>query len=168
MSNSRALRRRMARFQQALTDHRANRLDTRPAGVTALYKGRLNAYRCPACQSCTVTIDVDAGVTPSTLACRATDSCEGTAFSLGYPIPEAWPAGVTTQPAWEWYRPGERQLSRLRRRDPEAYEHVVKGGLLLRPYGAGRGPEQADLEPTEPDPAPASQAAADSTGPDVR
>ncbi|MEU3455652.1 hypothetical protein ABZ671_18925 [Micromonospora sp. NPDC006766] len=135
MSNLRTLRRRMAR---------ANRVDTRPVGVAALYQGRLNAYRCPACRGCTVTVDLDAGVTPAMMGCRATDDCEGTAFSLGYPLPEAWPANVPTQPAWEWYRPGERQLTRLRRKDKDGYDHVVRGGLLLRPYGAGRGPAPAD------------------------
>ena len=149
MSNSRAMRRRMAR---------AARLDTRPAGVAALHQGRLNAYRCPACRRCTITIDLDAGVTPSTLTCRATDGCEGTGFSLFYPLPEAWPDGIPTTPGWEWYRPGERQLARLRRRDPEAYEHVVKGGLLLRPYGTGRGHPPPPADDTEPD--------VDSTGQD--
>lgn len=168
MSNGRALRRRMAAAAR-----RHGRLDPRPAGVAALVQGRLNAYKCPACRGYTVTVDVDRGATPSMLACRATDGCQGVGFSLYYPPPQAWPAGVPATPAWEWYRPGEDELGRLRRRDPQAYEHAVRGGLLLRPYRAGHTgqPEPAGdvAAPAEqPDTGPAAVVTeADLTPPDV-
>jgi hypothetical protein len=90
--------------------------------------GKRNAYACPVCGGLTVTIDVDPGVTPSNLACRAygdVDLCIGVARSMWYRV-NGLPIG---EAQWEWYRPTEREARRL-----DAYQrsHVGMGGLLLR------------------------------------
>lgn len=98
------------------------------------FQGRENAYLCDVCGGYTTTIDVDDGVTPMLLACRASGEegkCTGMARSLGYPSgprPDAIPS-----PAWEWYKPGDLELMQI---DQELFEHVRKGGLLLRKIAA--------------------------------
>lgn len=89
-------------------------------------KIRWNAWTCQKCGQHTICVDVDRGVTPFMLRCRASDGCDGMATSAFYPD-YAIPPGV---PRWEWYRPGRLHrlfISRWER------EHVKKGGLLLRP-----------------------------------
>ncbi|WP_431977593.1 hypothetical protein [Micromonospora haikouensis] len=140
MSNSRAARRRMARRPA---------VDPRSAGTIARLAGTLNAYYCTSCAGFTVTVDTARGTTPSMLACRAGDgSCGEMAVSLSYPT--SWPAGAPLEPEWEWYRPVGEELSDLRDEEPEAYDHVVRGGLLLRPYRAGRRPRLADPPAARP------------------
>lgn len=99
--------------------------------------GRRNVYRCGECGGTIVTVDRDAGVTPSSLACRAkgdprdpASDCRGTMFSGFYPDP--FPEGLP-EPAWEWYAPGPAEARRL---DEESRDHVERGGLLLRPIKA--------------------------------
>lgn len=100
---------------------------------------RINVYVCEyGCH--TVTIDVDEGVTPMFIKCRAAPrpdrpiekrfldengECNGRATSSMYP-PPPMPSWIG-KPTHEWYRPTE--LSDL---DPETREHVERGGLLLR------------------------------------
>jgi hypothetical protein len=104
----------------------------------------LNAYWCKVCGHYIVTVDLDEGVTPMFLACRVqgepndpANTCTGTMQSMMYP-PHPWPktdgfgVAIPTEPTWEWYKPDERELARMRRKDPAGYEHVRKGGLLLR------------------------------------
>lgn len=89
-------------------------------------KIRWNAWVCEVCHEATVCVDVDEGVTPFMLRCRATEGCEGMATSRFYPN-EAIPP---LMPRWEWYKPGRIRrlfLSRWVR------EHVKKGGLVIRP-----------------------------------
>lgn len=93
--------------------------------------GKVNAYRCkgatafyPAgkpggCGQLTVTIDRETGVTPFITKC---EHCGGEANSSMYRVP----AGLI--PTHEWYRPDS--LDGL---PPHSREHVLKGGLLLRP-----------------------------------
>jgi hypothetical protein len=64
------------------------------------------------------------------LNCHVTMGCEGIARSLMYP-PAAETAALPP-PAWEWYKPGEREQRRLRRTDSATFDHVRRGGLLLR------------------------------------
>lgn len=93
--------------------------------------GRVNAYRCDECKGLTVTIDVDAGVTPMFLACRASGQpgdCEGRAMSMGYP-PGDPPNFVMEKLAWEWFRPTRLELLK---HNAEVRDHVARGGLLLR------------------------------------
>jgi hypothetical protein len=92
--------------------------------------GQENVYTCPDCGGYTVTIDVDDGVTPFLLGCRASGragDCKGMAQSAFYPKgprPFHFPP-----PAWEWYRPTEEEFSRL---NPGMKDHVRNGGLDIR------------------------------------
>lgn len=105
---------------------------------------RKNAYYCEACGGYIVTVDRDEGVTPMFLACRVkgepTDprnDCKGTSQSMMYPA-EPWPETddyghqIPTAPTWEWYTPGADEANVLNR---ETFEHIQKGGLLLRRIG---------------------------------
>jgi hypothetical protein len=89
----------------------------------AATRPRLNAYDCKACGGSIVTVDQDEGVTPMTLACRATEGCRGTSYSRFYR------ADPTLTPTWEWYTPGKRELRRM---SPEMRDHIKRGGLALR------------------------------------
>ncbi|MBM0201806.1 hypothetical protein JNW90_00885 [Micromonospora sp. STR1s_5] len=141
MSNSRAFRRRMAR---------GPKVDTRSAFTVAHLGGALNVYYCTTCRGFTVTVDTAPGTTPAMLACRAGDStCGQMAVSLGYP--KVWPVGAPETPGWEWYRPSAEELAQLREEEREAYDHVVRGGLLLRAYGAARGNAPIEAVPDEQD-----------------
>jgi hypothetical protein len=110
--------------------------------ATAAAEGRINGYLCGVCGRYTVTIDRHEGVTPSTLTCRAggvgDDQCLGRAYSMFYVPPSEWPAGAgrapRPTPTWEWYMPVGKEAERIRRNDPETWDHVRRGGLLLRPF----------------------------------
>jgi hypothetical protein len=96
-----------------------------PAGTSLV--GRENAYLCSTCRGYTTTIDLDDGVTPMFVRCRAKAGCNGRAASMMYPKglrPDFIPA-----PAWEWYRPVEGTDPPLTRAERD---HVEQGGLLLR------------------------------------
>lgn len=100
--------------------------------------GKKNAYFCDKCLNYIVTIDIDVGVTPMFLACRATEDCPGTMVSMMYPDepwPERDPGGreIPTEPNFEWFKPS---LKNARRRGPEMYDHVRRGGLDIRPVAA--------------------------------
>lgn len=103
--------------------------------------GEKNAYYCDTCANYVVTIDVDDGVTPMFLACRAlgdpeevTNTCGGMMRSMMYP-PEPWPEhdgygeAIPTEPTWEWYQPDPVELAGV---EDGVREHVELGGLLLR------------------------------------
>jgi hypothetical protein len=95
---------------------------------------RENVYTCRKCGGFTVTVDLDEGITPYLLACRASGKhgdCPGMAESSGYPIgprPKHIP-----DPQWEWYKPGELEL---REASPELRDYALHGGLFLRRLGA--------------------------------
>lgn len=89
--------------------------------------GRENVYTCQKCGGFTVTVDVDDGVTPMFMGCRAKKNCDGYAGSAMYP-PGPRPQHVPA-PAWEWYRPAPEALSGL---TVSERDHVEGGGLLLR------------------------------------
>lgn len=89
-------------------------------------KGDKNLYTCMLCEGFIVTEDVDDGVTPMMLACRATSGCDGVMYSAGYPPTEVI---GDEQPTWEWYRP---TLKQARRMSQEMQQHVAQGGLALR------------------------------------
>jgi hypothetical protein len=90
---------------------------------------RLNAYTCSTCGGKTVTIDIDDGVTPFMLNCRASGKasggCPGTAQSAMYRVNPA----TIGEPAWEWYKPTEAATRKL---SAGMQEHVRSGGLLIR------------------------------------
>jgi hypothetical protein len=81
-----------------------------------------NLYTCDTCHSEIVTIDTDKGVTPFMVSCRATPGCKGFMLSSFY---HCDPSRVAQ---YEWYRP-----ETIDGFAPENKEHVMKGGLLLRP-----------------------------------
>lgn len=92
---------------------------------------RENGYLCPVCKKATITVDVDEGVTPMFLGCRATEGCEGLAQSIMYPK-EPRPAG-TPAPAWEWYKPTRAEVEATEAEYPGSIQHWENGGLFLRP-----------------------------------
>ena len=103
--------------------------------------GKENVYVCEKCGGYTVTIDVDDGVTPFMLGCRANmqeiildgkvvgfaPTCKGMAQSASYPKGPR-PAHIPP-PAWEWYKPTGTDFDSLSR---EMKEHIYKGGLDIR------------------------------------
>lgn len=96
----------------------------------------VNVYKCEACGQLTVTLDHDNGVTPMFLGCRTTRDCGGRGVSSGYPPGEP-PARILDALAWTWYRPGPTELAWLRANEPGMADHVLRGGLALRPWRDG-------------------------------
>jgi hypothetical protein len=103
---------------------------------------RENVYVCEKCGGFTVTIDVDEGVTPFMIRCRAKDvvgndailpGCKGNAVSSFYP--EGPRPSHIQEPAWEWYAPSSTEFESL---DSATKDHVYSGGLILRAKGEGR------------------------------
>lgn len=89
---------------------------------------RINIYTCDTCGGKTVTVDIDDGVTPMMIDCRASGNegdCLGTAMSAMYRVRP----GEAGEPQWEWYKPKELAMRAL---SPGMLEHVKMGGLLLR------------------------------------
>ncbi len=91
-------------------------------GQAVIGHTRKNLYTCDMCRGEIVTIDTDKGVTPFMISCRATSGCKGFMASSFY---HCDPARVAQ---FEWYRP-----ETIEGFDPATKEHVMKGGLLLRP-----------------------------------
>ncbi len=94
------------------------------------FKAKENVYTCPVCRGYTTTIDVDEGVTPMFLRCRATGKvgdCPGMAISEMYPEGPR-PAHIPP-PAFEWYRPSPDEVEKM---DPDMQMHLRAGGLELR------------------------------------
>lgn len=94
---------------------------------------RTNGYVCDGCQGLTMTYDRHPGITPAFVDHRRFDPntrCPGMGRSLGYPA-DAPPAEAT--PSHEWFRPSEDVLLTLA---DAAINHVLAGGLLLRPIAA--------------------------------
>ena len=97
--------------------------------------GKENVYVCETCGGYTVTVDVDDGVTPFMLGCRANvqgmgiyvPTCKGMAQSQFYPVGPR-PIHIPP-PAWEWYKPTGADFDNL---SAAMKEHVYKGGLDIR------------------------------------
>lgn len=109
--------------------YRKNRAAGLPGNTPAL--PRENAYMCDTCKKPTVTVDVDEGVTPAFLGCRATEGCKGMGHSMMYPRlprPAEYPA-----PAFEWYKPTEAEVAEVEKDYPGSMQHWKNGGLFLRP-----------------------------------
>lgn len=90
-----------------------------------------NAYTCLGCGFQIVTVNLVAGTTPMFLSCKGPDGCGDRMVSSGYRLPLDAPA-----PTFEWYRPSQKRVRRMRRSDPATADHVEMGGLLLRKIGA--------------------------------
>ena len=81
----------------------------------------INVYHCETCGGDTVTVNLDAGVTPMFLRCRAKPvyaPCEGTAVSRGYRVPQ------DLVPTHGWYSPGKGAQKRM---DPNWTTWSVSG-----------------------------------------
>lgn len=100
-------------------------LDNDPFGQRI---GAKNVYACDVCMGRIVVVHLDNGVTPMTLGCKA-EGCKGTMYSSGYRR-----AAQTEIPNFVWYRPQSDQ-GRFDP-DPDVHEHIVRGGLLLRPMAS--------------------------------
>lgn len=94
--------------------------------------GRKNAYECEKCGSYIVTIDRDPGVTPFMVKC---ENCGGMAKSKFYRVQD-W-----LEPTHEWYRPAS-----LAGIAEGYYDHLERGGLILRPIGENGWQRPDDLK----------------------
>jgi hypothetical protein len=94
---------------------------------------RKNVYMCDRCGLPTVTVDLESGVTPFMLNCRANGEgmCAGTARSLCYHA-KSFPAHLPA-PSFEWFKP---RGSEYRKLNKAMREHVDLGGLDIRPITA--------------------------------
>jgi hypothetical protein len=91
---------------------------------------RVNVYTCRKCRKETWTVDVDEGVTPFMLGCRATKGCDGMAESSFYP---GWAGAFLHRVKWEWYKPTEEEAKQQERQYPGSLHHWEQGGLSIRP-----------------------------------
>lgn len=118
-------------------------------------RGHVNAWKCDACGALLVAIHVAPGVTPMFLGCRdGRPGCLGTMKSSGYPAGEI-PAGILAKLSWEWYAVSKTQAKKLRRSgDSSTFDHVTRGGLLLRRLSDAGRRAATELDPpattTEP------------------
>lgn len=97
--------------------------------------GRKNVYHCQVCHDEVVTVDLDEGVTPFAIACRATAGCKGTMFSGFYP---QWAQALPA--AFEWFKPTDLSGYSAAMRD-----HLERGGLDMR---QSRTPGDGEAETT--------------------
>lgn len=88
----------------------------------ATSKGKLNIYVCQSCRGHIVTRDVDDGVTPMFIQCRAPRNCDGQMQSSMYRVFDQ-----SMREDHQWYRPSAVEVL------PEHWRsHVEMGGLLIR------------------------------------
>lgn len=87
------------------------------------FHAKLNIYVCDACRGHIVTRDKHPGVTPFMTSCHATDGCKGSMKSSMYRVFDQ-----DMLEDHEWYRPKADEVVL----SPHAWDHVSKGGLLLR------------------------------------
>lgn len=104
-------------------------------------QGAMNAYVCQQeeCKRYVITTDRDRGVTPMFIACRTKDGvttgCKGPMVSSGYP--KGAPPKHLGKPTLEWYRPEASPLGFFDS-NHEMNQHILKGGLALRPIPKDR------------------------------
>lgn len=84
-------------------------------------KGKKNSYTCQACAGQIITVDIDDGVTPFALDCRAKKGCNGIMYSAFYRVDQSLPA------QFEWFKPVS-----LKGYDAAMREHIRLGGLDIR------------------------------------
>lgn len=107
-------------------ERRYNQMVAKSESVNSNIKEiRINCYRCESCKHITKTKDVDAGTTPMFLNCL---NCKNRAVSTFYNdiAPEQ-------NPSHEWFRPTLAQTIKWRTKNPAMLEHILLGGLELRP-----------------------------------
>lgn len=91
-------------------------------------KNKKNGYTCQKCNGQIITVDIDEGVTPFAIACKATPDCKGMMFSGFYRLDQSLPA------QFEWFKPKS-----LKGYGREMREHIRKGGLDIRPAAGKAG-----------------------------
>ncbi|MCK1407638.1 hypothetical protein [Bradyrhizobium sp. 76] len=96
----------------------AAQLKAEPEG----FQGKKNIYVCEKCKGHIVTVDIDRGVTPFTIDCKATVFCDGWMKSSMYRVFDQ-----SMKASFEWYRPTAIEVL-----SPGAQHHVDQGGLLIR------------------------------------
>ena len=84
-------------------------------------KGKKNAYVCDKCKKHIITIDVDDGVTPFMIECKATKNCDGSMYSNFYSIDQSMPAQL------EWFMPKSSEGYSM-----EEKTYFLEGGLDIR------------------------------------
>ena len=84
---------------------------------------RVNCYVC-GCGNVIKTKDIDAGCTPFMILC---DKCNEFAKSTFYKDIKP-----NIEPQYEWYRPTLEEILKLRKKEPELIEHILRGGLDYR------------------------------------
>lgn len=87
-----------------------------------------NMYTCDECHLSVVTVDIDRGVTPFMMQCKATPNCNGAMTSSCYRCDQ------TIEPSYEWYRPEFIDDGS----DEAVIQHLMQGGLMLRPAKKGK------------------------------
>ena len=89
-------------------------------------EGRKNRYVCQTCGQSIVTVDIEEGVTPFMIGCKATKDCDGDMYSSFYGV------GQSLEATFEWYKPTDFSQYPEEHRDAMR-EHVEMGGLDIRP-----------------------------------
>lgn len=97
---------------------------------------RVNCYLCHVCKHITKTKDVDAGVTPMFSNCEL---CKSQASSTGYKD-----IAPDKLPTFEWFRPPLSEIIKLIKK-PHIIDHILKGGLMLRPVPKPVEPKEKDF-----------------------
>lgn len=109
-------------------------LDARQTGEIVT----VNGWACDTCQTVGAARDLHPGVVPAYIDHQRWTPgslCPGLMRSLDYP------RHVVLHPTHEWYRPSETELL-TRGREPggdRVMDHVLRGGLLLRPIPTQEG-----------------------------
>ncbi len=88
------------------------------------FKGKKNIYVCQKCNGHIVTVDLEHGVTPFMVDCKATPACGGMMQSSMYRVFDQ-----TMRADHEWYKPTDFALATM---TPSTRRHVEQGGLLIR------------------------------------
>ena len=83
--------------------------------------GKKNCYTCQKCGGRTTTLDIDEGVTPFAIQCKAKEGCKGMMYSCFYQIDQTIPVNYV------WYMPKD-----LQGFNQYTLEHIRKGGLVMR------------------------------------
>lgn len=96
------------------------------------FKGKKNIYTCDKCKGHIVTVDVERGVTPFMVGCKATLDCKGMMKSSMYRVFDQ-----DMRADYEWYRPSAAEVLKS-----HVKQHVDQGGLLLRKVS--RTPQESE------------------------
>lgn len=92
--------------------------------------GSKNRYVCSVERThIVITVDRDAGATPGVISCGTRFVPEG---CMGHMRSRFYNTNQNAKPGWEWYRPEADADGRFGKNQAQ-HEHVMNGGLVLRP-----------------------------------